>query len=79
MPAHLDFLDNNKTQIETAGPLYDKTNTTTGGLWIVDAADEIAVERLVETDPLWATGLRRSFAVRRWTQVFANGKATGLP
>lgn len=73
MPAHLSFLENNADHIETAGPLTDQAGAGQGGLWVVDAQSETDVERLISEDPFWPTGLRKSFKILRWTQVFAHG------
>jgi uncharacterized protein len=72
MSAHLAFLQRNAAVFEAAGPLRDEAGEAVGGLWLVDAADYAAVEKLVQEDPLWSTGLRRSVCIRQWKQVFAN-------
>jgi len=72
MAAHLAFLDSHAGQIEAAGPLTGPTGAPSGGIWILDAADEADVTRLVHEDPFWPTGLRKSFVIHRWKQVFAN-------
>lgn len=74
MPDHLAFLEAHAKHVSAAGPLHDASGVGAGGLWIVDADDEQQVEALVHQDPFWPTGLRQSFSVRRWTQVFADGK-----
>jgi len=73
MPDHLAFLAKNAATILAAGPLAE-SGTPAGGLWLVEAADEAAARALVEADPFWPTGLRRSVRVLRWNQVFADGK-----
>ncbi len=73
MAAHLAFLTRHKTQIQAAGPLTDEAGEGAGGLWLVDARDAEAVRTLVESDPLWPTGLRRSVRILSWRQVFAAG------
>lgn len=75
MPDHLEFLENNATRIHAAGPLKDRaSDARAGGLWIVEADNPQIVRSLVEADPFWPTGLRKSVRVLEWTQVFANGK-----
>lgn len=69
MEAHLHFLDAHP-EIEGAGPLLD-CETVAGGLWLVAAPDAASVGRLVEADPFWPTGLRRSVRIRRWHRVHA--------
>jgi len=75
MPEHLKFLTENANKVEAAGPLNHGDGSGAGGIWVVDAADEAAVTQLIETDPFWPTGLRKSTQILRWTQVFSNGKA----
>ena len=41
-----------------------------GGLWIVQAEGAQAVRDLVEPDPYWPTGLRKSVRIYEWEQVF---------
>lgn len=74
MPAHLEFLDRNAAQIRAAGPLSDaREGGAAGGLWLVEADAPAAVEALVEADPFWPTGLRKSVRILAWRQVFAEG------
>lgn len=82
---HLAFLTANAGQIRSAGPLIatstDATASTgeaVGGLWVVEGGSTEAIESLVAADPLYATGLRRSWRVQRWVTVFDRGQPTGL-
>lgn len=75
MPQHLAFLKSHTQQISAAGPLHDTKGNAAGGIWIVNADNADVLETLIQSDPLWETGLRKSFRVMRWTQVFADGKA----
>jgi hypothetical protein len=75
MSDHLAFLERNAGRIHAAGPLRDvATGTPAGGLWLVEADSPAAVTALVEADPFWPTGLRRSVRILEWTQVFADGR-----
>ncbi|WP_119167453.1 YciI family protein [Algihabitans albus] len=75
MAAHLGFLEANAAVIQAAGPLKDaKDGAAAGGLWLVEAESAEAAEALVEKDPFWPTGLRKSVRVLAWTQVFASGR-----
>ena len=74
MPAHLGFLDGQAERIRAAGPLLSASGQAEGGLWLVEAADREAVEVLVKADPFWPTGLRKSYRVLGWRQVFADGR-----
>ena len=74
MAAHLAFLDANATLINAAGPLLTPgTEVGAGGLWVVTADSAEEVEALVHADPFWPTGLRKSFRVLQWKQVFKDG------
>ena len=75
MPAHLDFLQRNAGAIKGAGPLSEvEAGTPAGGLWLVNADSPADVTSLIEADPFWPTGLRKSVRILQWTQVFAEGK-----
>ena len=75
MAAHLAFLESNAGNIHAAGPLADTADDSpAGGLWLVEADGPQAVRDLIETDPFWPTGLRKSIRVLQWTQVFADGE-----
>lgn len=74
MPDHLSFLEENAGRIMTAGPLKSEEGLPAGGLWIVTAETRDEVRALVEADPFWPTGLRKSVRILEWMQVFAKGK-----
>lgn len=48
-------------------------------MWIVEADAEEDVDRLVQEDPFWPTGLRKSYAIIKWTQVYAAGSRLIAP
>lgn len=74
MAAHLAFLERNASRITAAGPMKDAADgRPAGGLWLVTAENAEAVQALVEEDPFWPTGLRKSLRILQWTQVFADG------
>lgn len=75
MADHLAFLERCSERIKAAGPLADgATGEAAGGLWLVEADDAHTVRDLVEADPFWPTGLRRSVRVLQWRQVFRDGQ-----
>ena len=75
MVDHLSFLESNRASIDAAGPLFRvENNEGAGGIWVVEANSDEEVHNLVKSDPFWPTGLRKSYAVLGWKQVFANGK-----
>lgn len=73
MAQHLDFLERNADKIEAAGPLSDTDRQGRDGLWIVRADSEGDAEQLVHEDPFWPTGLRKSYSIINWKQVYADG------
>ena len=75
MAAHLDFLEREAEAVGAAGPLFERNGDGAGGLWLVEAENRSAVEALIERDPFWPTGLRKSQRILAWRQVFAAGKA----
>jgi len=75
MPDHLAFLEHNADSIQAAGPLNDAASgSPAGGLWLVQADSPDRARTLVEADPFWPTGLRKSVRILEWTQVFADGE-----
>jgi len=74
MQAHLAFLERNADAIEAAGPLHAGDGNGAGGIWLLDVASESDADRLVREDPFWPTGLRKSWRILKWTQVFAGGE-----
>ncbi|MCP3971808.1 MAG: hypothetical protein GY717_16105 [Rhodobacteraceae bacterium] len=75
MSRHLGFLQSHADMIEAAGPLTDDAKEGRDGLWIVEAARPEDVLQLIHEDPFWPTGLRKSFAILEWKQVYACGKS----
>jgi len=73
MSGHLAFLEKHSGVIDAAGPLADPDDQGRDGLWIVDVDSEEVIERLIREDPFWPTGLRQSYSVIPWKQVFASG------
>lgn len=75
MPEHLAFLERHAASVQAAGPLKDAADgAAAGGLWLVTADSPRAVRSLVEADPFWPSGLRKSVRILEWTRVFADGK-----
>lgn len=72
MPEHLAFLEANADAILAAGPLFE-CEEAAGGLWQVRAQSVKEAEQLIRDDPFWPTGLRKSWRVLHWQQVFAEG------
>lgn len=74
MSDHLAFLNQHHGKdVHAVGPLRDpESGRPAGGLWIVEAENARAVRDLVEADPYWPTGLRKSVRIFEWEQVFPN-------
>jgi uncharacterized protein YciI len=45
-----------------------------GGMWLVEADSETEVRKIVENDPFFKAGLRRSIRISQWKLVFAGGR-----
>ena len=75
MAAHLAFLEAHADAIQAAGPLTRaEDGRGAGGLWLVEAESLATVQSLIEQDPFWPTGLRKSQRILAWQQVFAAGR-----
>lgn len=74
LPAHLAFLKRNADVVSAAGPLAEVDGTPSGGIWIVSVDSAEQAEALVEQDPFWPTGLRKSVRILHWKKVFADGE-----
>ncbi|MEO1194387.1 MAG: YciI family protein [Pseudomonadota bacterium] len=70
LPQHLAFLQAQEGRVRAAGPLTDASGAGAGGLWLVEAASQKEVEALVKADPFWPSGLRKSYRVLQWNQVY---------
>ena len=73
MSDHLAFLEAHSDKILSAGPLIEADQSVTSGLWIVETGTRQEVENLIYLDPFWPTGLRESFQIKLWRQVFKDG------
>jgi len=72
---HVAYLETLLGKIRSAGPLTDtKTNTAAGGIWIIEAGSADEVQKMLEADPFYKAGLRKSIRILAWKQVFADGK-----
>lgn len=74
MQAHLAFLAAQGDTVRAAGPLFDQ-GVAAGGAWVVSVATREVAQALVEADPFWSTGLRKSVRILEWRHVFADGAA----
>ena len=71
MADHLAFLAAHGDQVVATGALRPSAaETPTGGLWIIAAETKAAAEALVENDPFWKAGLRKSVRVSHWSKAY---------
>ncbi|MCH7777381.1 MAG: hypothetical protein IH878_12710 [Gemmatimonadetes bacterium] len=64
-----------RADIRSSPPLKDtEGDVPAGGLWIVQADSPWIARSLIEADPFWPTGLRKSVRVLEWTRVFSGSK-----
>jgi len=72
---HVAYVEKLLGKLRSAGPLTDpKTNGPAGGIWIVEAGSPGEVQAMLEADPFYKAGLRKSIRILAWKQVFADGK-----
>ena len=71
MEAHLDYLKQHADNAMPQGPLSDiGTKRPAGGCGWSRPRSAGAVRQMVEADPLWPNGLRKSVRILEWKQVF---------
>lgn len=76
LQAHIQWLGEHKEMIRAAGTLSDMPQgAAVGGLWIVEAADKVAVEQMLHTDPFWIHGLRQRCDIHVWSKAFPQERA----
>jgi len=74
---HMAFLAEHADQIVVAGPLREEPEAAPiGAMWIVEAPDREAAEALLDEDPFWIHGLRRSRSVLQWSRVVPDHPVT---
>ena len=76
MPQHLAFLTGAREGNPGSGPAFRfRRRSRPAASGSSKPTDEKRVRALVEADPFYAAGLRRSVRVLAWKRVFAGGKA----
>lgn len=79
MSEHLAFLEDHASSIKAAGPLaHSESGSGAGGMWLLDADHTEDVTHLIKKDPFWPTGLRKSFQILAWTQVFSDDQRRAI-
>lgn len=74
MAEHLAFAEAHAANFKALGPLMTPEGEGAGGMWLIEAKDAAEVRALVEADPFYPTGLRKSIDIRVWKQVYADGR-----
>ena len=74
---HYAFLAAHSDRILIAGALReDPEGTPVGALWIIEAPDRAAAEALIDDDPFWINGLRRSRLLLHWSRAVPDHPVT---
>jgi uncharacterized protein YciI len=74
---HYAFLAEHSDQIIVAGALReDAAGTPIGALWIINAPDRATAEAIVDDDPFWINGLRRSRSLLHWSRAVPDHPVT---
>jgi uncharacterized protein YciI len=64
---HLKFLEANKAKVVLAGPLREDLEApATAGLWVFEADSKDEVKAIIEADPFFKQGLRKSIRILQW-------------
>lgn len=75
--AHHDYLQKCTARIVNAGVLHrDGGGSPIGGFWLVRGSSELDVRELIEADPLFVHGLRRTVRVWRFVSSLAADDST---
>ena len=75
--AHLAYLQDCSARIVNAGVLHrDGSQSPLGGFWLVRGSSELDVRGLIEADPFFVHGLRRTVRLWRFVSSLA-AAATG--
>jgi len=70
LQAHIDWLEQNKDVVPIAGSLrHAPGEAAKGGLWIAEADSRAQIEALIQTDPFFAAGLRKSYEILHWSKA----------
>ncbi|MGA9597968.1 MAG: YciI family protein [Acidimicrobiia bacterium] len=74
---HYAFLAEHSEQILVAGALREKAGgPSVGALWIMDVPDRAAAEAIIDDDPFWINGLRRSRSLLLWSRAVPDHPVT---
>jgi uncharacterized protein len=74
LDAHKAWLAANHQQIRAAGLLReDPQGPALAACWIVEGPSRAEVQRLVQQDPFWLSGLRETCAILHWSRAFPPG------
>jgi uncharacterized protein len=75
--AHFDYLAAHKDRILLGGGLRPSPDEWfCGGLWVMEVADRADAVRLVEDDPYFKLGLRKSYRLMVWGRAPIYGEVS---
>ena len=75
LPAHVEWLDEQKSTILVAGSVRPEPDAApVGGVWIVEAESKAAIETLLKSDPFWLNGIRQGYEILHWHKAFPDRK-----
>ena len=78
--AHVAYLDGNSRSgtLAAAGPMLDPdSGAQIGAMWSIEAPSAGEARKVVESDPFYKAGIRKSVRLMQWKQVFKDGKKIG--
>ena len=67
-PAHLAYLEANKSVVKAAGAMFGPDDKPVGSMLILDCADQAAADAFAAADPFAKAGLFASVELRPWRQ-----------
>ena len=77
LDSHFAWLDANRDRVKLAGSLReDVGGNSLGGLWIIEADSKADAEKVYQTDPFFANGLRAKVEVFHYVKANAERPVT---
>lgn len=75
-PAHLDYLEANKSLLIACGAkLSDDGTKSTGSFYIVDVDTREAAQAFIDGDPFTSGGVFERIEFSRWRKAYLDGKS----
>ncbi len=70
LTAHIAWLEAHQDIIPVGGSLRAEPGAVPkGGLWLAEAESKAQIEALLQTDPFFTAGLRRSYEILHWSKA----------